>query len=156
MHEKRAQVTRHMLSTRTTYTMPLVNKVGEKLLGSNLECDLRQARLSQSVCVPVCVCRCAKKINKKKCFVSSSECDGSENMWVCAHVNVCVWVCVSVCVCVCSTIEIVMVIRIPLVGSRGGLLWVPHLHPPFLFLSLSSLFHSVSLGGLGWRAYVLL
>lgn len=40
---KSAQVTQHMLRTRKTYTMPLVNKVEKKLLGSNLECDLRQA-----------------------------------------------------------------------------------------------------------------
>lgn len=47
---KSAQVTQHMLSTQKTYTMPLVNKVEKKLLGSNLECDLRQA------CLWVCVC----------------------------------------------------------------------------------------------------
>ncbi len=42
---KSAQVTQHMLSTQKTYTMPLVNKLEKKLLGSNLECDLRHACL---------------------------------------------------------------------------------------------------------------
>ncbi len=55
---KSAQVTQHMLSTQKTYTMPLVNKVEKKLLGSNLECDLRHACLWVCECVCDCVSVC--------------------------------------------------------------------------------------------------